>query len=99
MSVMHTEHLRVLRRQILKLTAGPTTQDELIEGLPLVGDERSIQEAREQVEFLVGLGYLRGWQYEGVAWLQRTETGTRQITRATTELDPAIWGGAAFRRQ
>ena len=92
------EHLCVLRRQVLRLTAGPTTQDELLSGLPVVGDEQSLGEAREAVSMLVELGYLRRWQYAGVAWVQRTESGARQSNKLTAELDPAIWGGLAFGR-
>lgn len=90
------DHLQILRRQVLTQAAGPVTRDELLERLPLVGDEQSKAEARDAIELLISLEYLRAWQYEGVPYVQRTEPGTRQLRKLTATLDPALWGALAF---
>lgn len=95
---MSMEHLLSVRRAVLKALQaafpGPLRLDDLLQGLPLMGDSESRREAITELNALVGYGFAENVNNAADPWYRITASGMAQI-RQEGKLDGRIWGTLA----
>jgi len=93
------EHLRILRRQILRAleAAGRAVlgADDLLDGLTVIGEDGR-REARAELAKLQTWGFVENLGNADEPAYRLTESGLSQITREARPLDSRIHGNTAL---